>query len=99
MISVLKIDIATLQLHYNDYIARSSDGPVKLYNPLSVIRASTQNFWVETGMVIGLIKWLNLMDFTGWYAPLSQKIWRAGADIRSKLDTAKECRIDRGRSC
>jgi len=55
------IDIATLEPRYNGYTARYSDGPVKLYNPLSVIRALTQNyvsnFWVETGR----------------YAPLSQK--------------------------
>jgi len=69
------MDITTLQLRYNGYTARSSDGPVKLYNPLSVIRALTQNyvsnFWVETGR----------------YAPLSQKLWRASANFRSKLDT------------
>lgn len=90
-ISFLKMDIATLQPRYNGYTARSSGGPVKLYNPLSVIRALTQNyvsnFWVETGTVIGLIKWLNLTDLTGRYAPLSQKLWRASADFRSKLDT------------
>jgi hypothetical protein len=90
-ISFLKIDIATLQPHYDGYTARSSDGPVKLYNPLSVIRALTQNyvsnFWVETGKVIGLIKWLDLIDLTGRYSPLSQMIWCASADFRFKLDT------------
>ena len=54
--------IATLQSRYSGYTARSSDGPVKLYNPLSVIRALTQNyvsnFWVETGMYGD---WLNQM--------------------------------------
>ena len=84
------MSIATLKLHYNGYTARSSNGPVKLYNPLSVIKALAQNcvsnFWVETGTAIGLISWLNLIDLTGWYAPLSQKLWRASADFRSKLD-------------
>jgi len=84
------MSIATLQQRYNGYTARSSHGPVKLYNPLSVIKALTRNcisnFWVETGIVIGLITWLNLTDLTGRYAPLSQKLWRASTDFRSKLD-------------
>ena len=57
-ISFLKMGIAMLQPRYDGYTARSNNGPVKLYNPLSVMRASTRNcisnFWVETGMVIGL---------------------------------------------
>jgi hypothetical protein len=90
-ISFLKMGISTLQPRYNGYTARSSDGPVRLYNPLSVIRPLTQNyvsnFWVETGTVIGLITWLNLIDLTGRYVPVSQKLWRASAVFRSKLDT------------
>ena len=63
------MDIASLQSHYNGYTARSSDGPVKLYNPLSVMEALTRNcvedFWAETGTVIGLIALSNLTSFQG----------------------------------
>jgi len=99
-ISFLKMNIATLQPHYDGYTARSSNGPIKLYNPLSVIKALAQNcvsnFWVETGTAIGIISWLDLMDLTGGYTPLSQQLWRANADFRSKLDillTQKEVEL------
>ncbi|KAF8326436.1 hypothetical protein F5887DRAFT_1084531 [Amanita rubescens] len=69
-----QLNVELLQPRYDGYIATHDSGPVKLYNPYSVIKAlesnKISNFWVETG----------------WYTLLSQSLWRAGQGFRDNLD-------------
>jgi len=55
-----------LQLNYNGYTATCTSGPVKLYNPLSVIQAFVCNralyYWAETGKANEMIMWCELTN-------------------------------------
>ena len=65
-------------------------GPVKLYNPYSVIKAlesnKLSNFWVETGKINATIRKSELTNCTGWYTLLSLSLWRAGQGFRDNLN-------------
>ena len=65
-------------------------GPIKLYNPYSVMKALGSNkvsdFWVETGKMNEIIRKSELTNCTGRYSPVSQSLWRAGQGFRDNLD-------------
>ena len=86
----LQLNVELLQPRYNGYTAMHDSGPVKLYNPFSVIKALESNkllnFWVETGKINETIRKSQSTSCTGRYNLLSQSLWRAGQGFRDNLN-------------